>query len=353
MATTAATQPTSPGAEGRASRGGLSGREKAAILLLALGPDAAAKVFQHLDEPEIEQLTLQLASLGQVDPETEAAVVEECRQTVLARQYVEQGGVRYAREVLEKALGPGRAAAVLERLTATLTVRPFEFARRADPAQLLTFLQQEHPQTIALILAHLNPEQAAAILAALDPERQTDVTRRLAQMDATSPDILREVERVLERSFATLAGSGQSRVGGIEMAVQVLNRAGRATEKRILHALETEDPALAQELRRRMFVFEDLARLDDRSLQRALREVDTANDLPLALKVASPEVRAKIMKNISKRQAEVLQESLELLGPVRLREVEDAQQRIVAVVRRLEDEGEILISRGGEDDVVV
>jgi flagellar motor switch protein FliG len=331
----------------------LRGPEKAAVLLVSLGPEFAARVFQHLEQDEIDQLTLQIAAVRKVDTEQQLRVFEECRQVLAAREYVERGGIEYAREVLEKALGPARAAEVLERLTATLQVRPFEFARQADPAQLLTFIQQEHPQTIALVMAHLHPDQASAVLGALEPELQIDVTRRLAQMDATSPDIVKEVERVLERNFASLVGAGQSRTGGVEMAVQVLNRADRATEKRILLALETEDPALAQELRRRMFVFEDLAHLDDRSLQRALREVDTGSDLPLALKVASPEVRAKIMRNISKRQGEMLNESIELLGPVRLRDVEDAQQRIVAVVRRLEDAGEILVSRGGEDEVVV
>lgn len=331
----------------------LSGRAKAALLLVALGPEFAAAVFRHLKEDEIEQLTLQIAAVRKVEPEAQATVLAECRDMLAAREYVEQGGIDFARQVLEKALGPARAADVLERLTSTLQVRPFEFARQTDPAQLLTFLQQEHPQTIALIMAHLHPEQASAVLGALDPEQQIDVTRRLAQMDATSPDIVKEVERVLERKFAALVGGGQSRAGGVEMAVQVLNRADRATEKRILLALETEDPELAQELRRRMFVFEDLALLDDRSLQRALRDVDTTNDLPLALKVASPEVKSKILRNISKRQAEALAESIDLLGPVRLREVEDAQQRIVAVVRRLEDEGEIVVARGGEDELVV
>ena len=331
----------------------LKGRQKAAVLLVSLGPDFAARVFKHLADEEIDQLTLQIAAVSKVDADEQASVVEECRQMLAAHEYIDQGGVEYAREVLEKALGAVRAAQVMDRLTSTLHVRPFEFARQAEPSQLLTFIQQEHPQTIALIMAYLHPEQASVVLAALDPDLQLDVTRRLAQMDSTSPEIVKEIERVLERNFASLVGAEQSHAGGLEMAVQVLNRADRATEKRILLALETEDPALAQELRKRMFVFEDLAHLDDRSLQRALRDVDSATDLPMALKVASPEVKAKVLKNLSKRQGETLTESLELMGPVRLREVEDAQQRIVGVIRRLEDEGEVLVARGGEDELVV
>ena len=330
-----------------------SGREKAAILLVSLGQDFAADVFRHLKEEEIEQITLQIAAVRKVESEQQAGIIEECRQMLLANEYIEQGGIEYAREVLEKAIGPSRAADVLARLTATLLVRPFEFARRSDPAQVLTFLQGEHPQTIALVLAYLNPDQSAAVLGALEADRQIDVVRRLALMDTTSPDVVKEVERVLERKFATLVTGGQSRAGGVEMAVAVLNGADRSTEKRILLALETEDPELAQELRRRMFVFDDMVHLDDRSLQRALREVDLATDMPLALKVASADVKTKIMKNVSKRQGDVLTEAMEFLGPVRLREVEDAQQRIVGVIRRLEDEGEIVISRGGVDEVVV
>lgn len=331
----------------------LDGREKAAILLVSLGQEFAAQVFRHLKEEEIEQVTLQIAAVRKVEPTQQASVLDECREMLLANEYLEQGGIDYARQVLEKALGAAKAADVLSRLTSTLMVRPFEFARQSDPAQVLTFIQGEHPQTIALILAYLHPEQASVVLGALEPERQIDVMRRLALMKATSPDIVKEVERVLERKFTTLTVGGQSRAGGVEMAVSVLNRADRATEKRILLALETEDPELAQELRRRMFVFDDIVQLDDRSLQRALREVDFATDMPLALKVASPEVRSKLVKNVSKRQGDQLTEAMEFLGPVRLREVEDAQQRIVSIIRRLEDEGEIVISRGGVDEVVV
>lgn len=331
----------------------MSGRDKAAVLLVALGPEFAAEVYHNLDEAEIEQITLHIAGLRTVEPDQQTAVLDECRQMLLARQYIERGGIEYARDVLHKALGDSRAEDVIGRLTSTLLVRPFEFARRSDPAQILTFLQGEHPQTIALVLAYLNPEQAAAVLGALEPDRQIDVVRRLALMDATSPEIVKEVERILERRFTSVASGRQSRAGGVEIAVQVLNRADRASEKRILLALETDDPELAQELRRRMFVFEDILSLDDRSLQRALRDMDLSADMPLALKAASIDVKSKILRNISKRQGETLEEALSLLGPVRLREVEEAQQRIVGVIRRLEDEGELVVSRGGVDELVV
>ena len=331
----------------------LGGREKAAVLLVALGQEFAAQVFRHLREEEIEQITLQIAAVRKVDADAQATVLDECRQMLLAHQYLEEGGIQYAREVLEKALGAGKAAEVLARLTATLMVRPFEFARQSDPGQVVRFIHGEHPQTIALVLAHLLPEQASAVIAALDAERQIEVMRRLALMDTTSPEIIQEVERVLERKFSSLAAVAQAKAGGIEMAVAVLNGADRTTEKRILLALETEEPELAQELRRRMFVFDDIVSLDDRSMQRALRDVDFSTDMPLALKVAAPEVRTKVLKNVSKRQAEQLTEAMEFLGPVRLREVEDAQQRIVGTIRRLEDEGELVISRGGADELVV
>ncbi len=330
----------------------LAGRQKAAALMVTLGPEFAAQVFRHLKQDEIEQLTLEMAAMRRVDPEVKDDVLRECRDLIMAKDYIQSGGLDYAREVLERVFGSGRAGEIIDRLTATLQVRPFEFARQSDPSQVLNFIQHEHPQTIALILAYLNPQQASTILSALEPEQQVDVARRVASMNNTSPEVVKEVERVLERKFASLVTEGMARAGGVDTVVAVLNHADRATEKRILTTLETEDPELAQSIRKRMFVFDDLTLLDDRSLQRAMREVDLNGDMPLALKVAGDEVKTKIMKNLSKRAGEMLAEAIELLGPVRLREVEDAQQRIVAVIRHLEDEGEIVISRG-KDEIIV
>jgi len=330
-----------------------AGRQKAAVLLITLGAELSAKVLRHMPEDMIEEITLEIANMKRVSPETQDKVTEEFYQLALAQEYLAHGGLEYAREVLDKAMGPQKAMDLLQKLTATLQVRPFEFARKMDPAQILTFIQNEHPQTIALIMAYLLPDQAAAILSALPPDRQADVARRLALMDRTSPDMVHEIERVLERKLASMAGQDYTTAGGVEAVVEVLNRVDRATEKGIIETLEVHSPELADEIKKRMFVFEDIVQLDDRSVQRILRDVDMSKDLPLALKVASDEVKAKIFRNMSKRAVDNLQEDMQYMGPVRLRDVEDAQQRIVAVIRRLEEAGEIIISRGGEDEIVV
>ncbi len=331
----------------------ISGRQKAAILLISLGPELSSRVFKHLREDEIEQLSLEIASVRKVTPENKERVLEEFHSLCVAQDYISQGGIEYAREVLERALGTQKAIDILQRLTANLQVRPFEFARKTEPAQLLNFIQNEHPQTIALIMAHLHPEQSAAILSALPPEVQSDVARRVATMDRTSPEVLREVEKVLERKLSSLMTQDYASAGGVEALVEVLNRVDRSTEKTIIESLEMQDPELAEEIKRRMFVFEDIVLLDNRSVQRALREVDLSRDLPMALKVASDEVKNKIFQNMSKRAVENLQENMDYLGPVRLRDVEEAQQKIVNIIRKLEEEGEVIISRGGRDEIVV
>lgn len=334
-------------------RRALAGKEKAAILLISLGPELSAKVLKHLREDQIEELTLEIASMRRIEPEVRDRVMEEFHQLCLAREYIAQGGIEYAREVLEQALGTQRALDIINRLTASLQVRPFDFARKMDAAQLLNFIQNEHPQTIALVTAYLQPEQAAAILSALPPEKQIDVAKRMALMDSTSPEIIQQVEHVLERKLSTLTNQEYARAGGVETVVKVLNQVDRGTEKTILEALEREEPQLAEEIKRRLFTFEDIVQLDDRAVMRVLREVDLNRDLPLALKVASEEVRRKIFKNMSKRAVETLQEEMSYLGPVRLRDVEEAQQKIVNIVRKLEESGEIVIARGGEDELIV
>lgn len=328
-------------------------RQKAAILCQALGPQACQAIFRRLTDEEIEQLTLEIANLGPVQPETEEGVLEDFATLGEAQSYVRVGGISAARQLLDQVLGPAKTAEILQRLTATLQVRPFDFIRRADPAQLLSFLEGEHPQTVALVMAYMSPEQAAQVLAALPPEMQVDVVRRIATMARTSPDVVKEVERVLERKLAALTSQGSTEIAGVQAVVQMLNRVDRSTERSIVENLGATDPELMEEIRQRMFVFEDLVFLDDRSLQRALREIDLNTDLPLAMRGASDEVKAKILRNLSQRAGQLLQENMEYLGPVRLREVEEAQQRIVAAVRRLEDAGEIVVSRGGRDEVLV
>ncbi len=330
----------------------MSGKQKAAILLVSLRPEISSLVFKQFREEEIEELTLEIASLKRIQPEHRDAVLEEFYELVVAREYLEHGGIEYARELLEKALGPQKADDIINRLTASLQVRPFDFARKTDATQLLNFIQNEHPQTIALILAYLDPEQSGLILSALSPELQVNVARRLAKLDRTTPEVLQEIESTLEERLSAFVVEDYTMAGGIEATVDILNMVDRATEKTIIDSLEEEEPELAEEIRRRMFVFEDIIILDDRSIQKVLREVDS-KDLALALKTASEEVSSRIFKNMSKRAAQMLQEDIEFMGPARLRDIEETQQKIVATIRRLEDTGEIIIARGGEDEVIV
>lgn len=333
-------------------RKGLSGKQKAANFLIFLGPEKSAKIFKHLNESEIEELTLEIANVRKITRDRVDDVFREFYEMALANQYIAQGGIEYAKELLEKALGPQKAVEILSRISASLQVRPFDFARKTEPAQLLNFIQAEHPQTIALVLAYLEPEKASIILSALPPDKQSDVARRIALMDTTSPDAIKEVERVLERKLSSVIPHEVTSAGGVKSLVEILNRVDRATEKTILEALEVQDPELAEEVKRLMFVFEDIVTMDDRSVQRVLREVES-HDLALALKGASDEVATKIFNNMSKRAGEMLREDIQFMGPVRLRDVEEAQQRIVNIIRKLEDAGEIVIARGGGDEIIV
>lgn len=330
----------------------LSGKQKAAILLVTLGSEASANIMKSLREDEIEELTMEIANLKRVSPEIKDRIVDEFLQICIAQEYIISGGIDYAREVLEKALGSQRAGDIIGKLTASLQIRPFDFARKTEPGQLLNFIQSEHPQTIALVMAYLRPEQAAIILSALPPLQQVEVARRIAIMDRTSPEVLREVETVLEKKLSSFVMQDFTIAGGIEPMVDILNRVDRGTEKTILDALGEEDPELADEIKSKMFVFEDIVSLDAKAIQRFLREID-AKDLGLALKTASETVRDIITKNMSKRAAEMLNEDMELMGPVRLHDVEEAQQKIVNVIRQLEESGELIISRGKEDELIV
>ena len=330
----------------------INGVQKAAILLISLGPEKSANVFKHLKEDEIEQLTLEIANTRSVSPAMKDAVLDEFYEVCLAQQYIAEGGIAYAKELLEKSLGAERAKDVIGKLTASLQVRPFEFVRKTDANQLLNFIQDEHPQTIALILSYLPSAQSAAIISALTPDKQTDVAKRIAQMDRTAPDVIKEVEKVLEQKLASLVNQDYTIVGGVDSIVEILNTVDRGTEKHIMESLEIEDPELADEIRKKMFVFEDILLLDDRAIQRVLRDVENA-DLELALKNTTEEVQNVIYKNLSKRLAAMIKEDMDFMGPVRMKDVEEAQQKIVAVIRKLEDAGEIVISRGGGDDIVV
>ena len=330
----------------------LTGLQKAAVLLIALGPEKSALVFKHLKEEEIEELTLEIANTRAITPAVKEEVIEEFYQLCLAQQYIAEGGINYAKELLEKSFGNDKALDVIGRLTASLQVKPFEFVRKTDAAQLLNFIQDEHPQTIALILSYLPATQASQIISALAPDRQADVAKRIAVMDRTSPDVIKEVEKVLESKLSSLVNQDYTIVGGVDQVVEILNSVDRGTEKHIMETLEIEEPELADEIRKKMFVFEDILLLDDRAIQRVLRDVDN-NDLCLALKGSNEQVQGAIFNNLSKRLAVMIKEDMEFMGPVRMKDVEEAQQKIVNVIRRLEDSAEIVISRGGGDEIVV
>jgi flagellar motor switch protein FliG len=330
----------------------LTGKQKAAVLLISLGPDVSASVYKHLSEEEIEKLTLEISGVKKVESEAKEEVLEEFHNIALAQDYISQGGIGYAKTVLEKALGNEQASAIINRLTSSLQVKPFDFARRADASQILNFIQNEHPQTIALILSYLNPQQAGQILSELSQEVQADIAKRIALMDSTSPEVISEVEAILERKLSTTVTQDYSQTGGVEAVVEVLNGVDRSTEKTILDALEIQDPELAEEIKKRMFVFEDIVTLDNRSIQRVIRDSEN-EDLLLSLKVSSEEVKDIVFRNMSARMVETFREEMEFMGPVRLRDVEEAQSRIVSVIRRLEDAGEIIIARGGGDDIIV
>jgi flagellar motor switch protein FliG len=336
----------------RVGKSGLNGRQKAAILLITLGPEKSAQIFKHLKEEDIEQLTLEIANMRTVSPEEKESILNEFYQVCLAQEYISEGGIAYAKEILERALGGQKALDVINKLTASLQVRPFDFVRKADPSQILNFIQGEHPQTIALILAYLKPQQAATIVSALPQDKQADVARRIAIMDRTSPDIIKEIERVLERKLSSMVTQDYTMAGGLSAIVDILNSVDRGTEKYIMESLEVQDTDLAEQIRKRMFIFDDIITLDSRSIQRVIREVENG-DWALALKSANEEVQKSVFVNMSKRLAEMIKEDMDYMGPVRLRDVEEAQQKIVNVIRKLEDAGEIVISRGGGDEIIV
>lgn len=329
----------------------LNGKQKAAILFITLGPDISSNAMKLLKDEEIEKLTLEIANQRKVSQELKDEIISDFYELCLARDYISTGGLDYAREVLEKALGTEKAVNIINRLTSSLQIRPFDCIRNTDPSQLLNFIQNEHPQTLALITAYLPPDKAATIVSSLSPEIQSDVMKRIATMDRTSPDVIRDVERILERKLSSMVTQDFTTAGGLETVVELINRVDRTTERTIIENLEVQDPELAEEIKKRMFVFEDIVMLDDRSLQMVLREIET-KDLSLALKGVSEEVSVKIFKNMSKRASEMLREEIEFMGPVRIRDVEESQQKVVNVIRRLEDSGEIVISRGKGDEVI-
>ncbi|KGK86099.1 flagellar motor switch protein FliG [Clostridium sp. HMP27] len=331
----------------------LTGVQKAAILFITLGPEASAGIIKKLPESEIQKITYEIANISAVKSEQKQSIFEEFIQMNKAKDYLIEGGLDYAKTLLSKALGSQRAIEILDKVTeATQQFRPFAIARKADANQLLNIISNEHPQTIALILCHLQSDKAGQILSELSEEVQGDVAYRIATMNNTSPMVLKEIEKVLDSKLSSVVKSEMKAMGGVPTIVDILNQVDRTTEKNITEALERENPELAEKVKSSMFVFEDIITLDDVSIQRVLREVET-KELSLALKGASEEVANAIFKNQSKRAAASLKEDMEFLGPVRLMDVEKAQQKIVGIIRRLDEAGEIVIARGGEDAIIV
>jgi flagellar motor switch protein FliG len=327
--------------------------QKAAIALVAFGTEVSALVLKTLSEADMERVTVEIANLGDVPPKVEEKVIEECYNIFMARHYISQGGVDFAREILERAVGAKKAQSIMSKLESAFRTSGFNLLKDIDSRQLTGFLQNEHPQTIALILSQLAPHQAAGVLSELPAELQSEVALRIATMEKISPEVLKEIEATLEGQFDTSAASELSISGGAKTMAEILNLIESSAEKNILQSIEAENTDLAAEIKNMMFIFDDIILLDDRSIQRLLKEVET-KDLSIALKAASEEVRGKIYSNVSERVAIMIKEEMEFMGPMRLSDVEAAQQRIVEAVRQLEEEGQVVISgRGGKEDVIV
>jgi len=331
----------------------LTSLQKAAVALVAFGSEVSALVLKGMSEKELEAITIEIANLRDVPADVEEKVIEECHQIFMARQYISQGGIDFAKSILEKAVGSGKAIEIMHRLESSIKSTGFSLLKDIDPKQLSSFLQSEHPQTIALILTQLNPQNAAGVLSELSPELQAEVSLRIAVMEKIAPEILKEIEQTLEGHFEATSGGEMSASGGAKAIAEVLNLIEASAEKNILQSLEAEDPDLAAEIKNMMFIFDDLTLLDDRSIQRLLKEVET-KDIAISLKATTDEVKNKIFANVSERVAVMIQEEMEFMGPTRLSDVESAQGRIVESVRRLEEEGQIIISgRGGKEEIIV
>jgi len=329
------------------------GVRKAAILLIQMGRDRAAAVMGHLSDTEVESISAEIARLESISRAETKQVLSEFRDMMTARAHISQGGLSFAQSLLEQSLGADRAKEIIERVKAAAVQMPFQFLHRADPAQLRSFIADEHPQVIALVLAHMTADKASLLLSGLPPAQQAQVAHRIAVMDRTSPEIIRAVESTLERKLSSMLQPAEmSRVGGVDPLVNIINRSDRSTERQIVDGLEALDAALADEVKSRMFMFEDIVTLDDRSVQLVLRQVE-GNELALALKGVPDPVRDKITSNLSSRAAENLVEEVELLGAVRLTQVEEAQQSIIRTIRQLEEQGQIMVRRGNEDEFVV
>ena len=329
----------------------LTNRKKAAILMVALGPETSSSLFQHMTPDEIDMVSLEVARMGRVNAQLRENVIEEFHELCVAQEFIAEGGMDAAREMLMSAFGDEKAQLIVSRVMQAMQVMPFDFLKKADASQITTFIQNEHPQTIALIIAYLQPAQAAAILSGLPQDLRADVARRLATLDKTPPEVIREVESVLQKKLSSVVSTDFSHAGGVKSLVEVLNYVDRSTEKTIIESLSENNPEIAEEVKKNMFVFEDIILLDDRAIQMVLKEVDT-KELAVALKGVGENTQVRIFKNMSERAAAMMKEEMEFMGPVRLKAVEESQQRIVGVIRKLEDAGEIIVARGGGEEMI-
>ncbi len=341
-----------PMTEAAPAKGGpskLGGVSKAAALLVSLGAEQAAGIFKHLREEEIERLSLEMAQLESVPPHETEAIYNEVVETAHAAGFYAEGGVEFAREVLEASVGSERAAEIIGRLAAIIEMRPFEFLRRTPPDQIATFLQAESPQTIALVIANLHTTLAAQVLSHLPAEQQAHTAIRIATMNETSPEVIKDVEAVLRQKLSSVISQEYAAAGGVQPLADILNSADRSTERNVLDKLSELDEELAEEVRTLLFVFDDIVKIDDRGVQMVLKDIDQ-KDLALALRGVADDVKDKVLRNMSHRGAEMLMEELEIQPPQRRSVVEDAQGRIVAIIRKFEDAGALTISRGGAED---
>lgn len=335
-----------------AQQGELTGIQRAATVITAMGAESAAQVYKFLSEDDVEKLTLEISKLAYLDIDTVDGILTEFYELCLTQKYITEGGVEYARSILEKAFGENTAFNLMDKVTKSLKTKAFDFMRKADAKNMLAIVQNEHPQTIALILSYVRADQASSVLAELPKEKRVDVVERIARMDAASPEIIKAIEDTLQKKFASIVTMDNAEVGGVNYIADVLNHVDRGTEKHIFDELQTRDPELVIEIRQKMFVFEDILGLDEGSIQRFIRDVDS-KDLAVAIKGSTPEVTAVLYANMPQRMQETIQSDIEYLHNVRLRDVEESQQRIVAVIRRLEEEGELVIGKGGKDEIFV
>lgn len=326
--------------------------QMAATVITAIGAENAALVYKHLSEEDVEKLTYEVSRLQYMDINTVNKILSDFYDLCLTQKVITEGGVTYARSVLEKAYGPEMAKALMDKVAKSLKVKAFDFVRKSDAKNILAIVQNEYPQTIALILSYVNPDQAAMVLSELPKEKRVDVVERIAKMDSANPDVVKAIEETLAKKFSSLVSMELTEVGGVNYIADVLNHVDRGTEKFIFDELSVRDPALVTEIRQKMFVFEDIIGLDSMAIQRFIREVES-KDLAIAIKGSSAEVTAVLYANMPQRMQESIQQDIEYLHNIRMRDVEEAQQRIVAIIRRLEDEGELVISKGGKEDEII